>query len=707
MADSENNNRVYIERIECSGCGPVENLAIDAAPLTLIYGANEAGKTSIVENLTRVLFKLPRIEKKKNRESTEGVMKIHVQLPGGKTRVFRGGSRAQSLDEILAERGKNFPPELYRLLYVRSSETALGESAGGVESNDLQGILSQQRLARQVRAKLPGETGYTFMEKGRLMTQKKIGAWKNVEEMKTCLDEMAAAGEAFAGVASKREMGFLEERLAFLNDGREKMEKARRHQAWKLNEEVRAILADPLLQHKKDLSRLEELVSEINLRKNEAARHRQRRGGPVHGEDDLQWLRAAGAIYGRGENRFFRKGRFMLMFLAGAGAVSLPVIYSFFPSMLMPFIALFSLVVLLLVLLLAFGLQERGISHHEMDELKEEFQRRFGEPPGSVASFEAWQRRVEKEIAETEALEKIEDEMARSIEMLEEKIALQLRVFAAGGRDPEETATALRERLLDMEKNYLTIKERLKSLQVPEEEYDPEPVDVEYSLRAYRNLENEIEEVREKIKTGSNQVQQLRQRLADFIGSEAAFSSDTAAVMESLKREEMTLRERIRDAMAGMIGGLAVKMALEKIESREKELLEEALNEKALQKLLERVTGHYNRFMIRDDEICVSDGTAEYLLEDLSSGAREQVLMVIRAGMALKGAGSDGLFMIFDDAFQFSDWKRRRYLVDMTVSMVCEGWQVFYFTMDDDIRERFVKAASEQGEGFFSLIELS
>ena len=45
---------------------------------------------------------------------------------------------------------------------------------------------------------------------------------------------------------------------------------------------------------------------------------------------------------------------------------------------------------------------------------------------------------------------------------------------------------------------------------------------------------------------------------------------------------------------------------------------------------------------------------------------------------------------MLDDALQNSDWDRRANMVDHLVELVrSSGWQIFYFTMDDHLRDLF------------------
>jgi uncharacterized protein YhaN len=90
----------------------------------------------------------------------------------------------------------------------------------------------------------------------------------------------------------------------------------------------------------------------------------------------------------------------------------------------------------------------------------------------------------------------------------------------------------------------------------------------------------------------------------------------------------------------------------------------------------------------------------------MSTGAREQVFLALRLGFASINMKGETAFLILDDAFQHSDWKRRKNLLYQTLSLVKTGWQVFYFTMDDHIKHLFEKAGTKF-EGQFRSFDLT
>jgi uncharacterized protein YhaN len=99
-----------------------------------------------------------------------------------------------------------------------------------------------------------------------------------------------------------------------------------------------------------------------------------------------------------------------------------------------------------------------------------------------------------------------------------------------------------------------------------------------------------------------------------------------------------------------------------------------------------------------DGRLSVTDDYGDFPISDLSTGAREQVLLGLRLGFAAQILGHDRHFLLLDDAFQHADYQRRVWLIDQMVSLARDGWQIIYFTMDDHIKRLFDTA----GERLFA-----
>ena len=130
------------------------------------------------------------------------------------------------------------------------------------------------------------------------------------------------------------------------------------------------------------------------------------------------------------------------------------------------------------------------------------------------------------------------------------------------------------------------------------------------------------------------------------------------------------------------------------------------LKSKEVQEPLFQLTNRYKNINVEEEKLVGSDQFHDFQISELSTGAQEQILLALRIGFATKRAGRDSLFLILDDAFQYSDWQRRQRLMEKVVQLTKEGWQIIYFTMDDHIRRLFDEAGKQFGEQY-KCIELN
>jgi hypothetical protein len=102
-----------------------------------------------------------------------------------------------------------------------------------------------------------------------------------------------------------------------------------------------------------------------------------------------------------------------------------------------------------------------------------------------------------------------------------------------------------------------------------------------------------------------------------------------------------------------------------------------------------RVTEKYKQVKVVDRElIAVGEDGQEFSAGSLSSGAQDQLLLCFRMA-AIQKLIPDGSFLILDDAFIFADWQRRRRLAELVREFSRQGNQVIYLTSDDHTRDLF------------------
>jgi DNA repair exonuclease SbcCD ATPase subunit len=309
-----------------------------------------------------------------------------------------------------------------------------------------------------------------------------------------------------------------------------------------------------------------------------------------------------------------------------------------------------------------------------MREIRSAFKERFAAPLSTPADFDLIKSRLDREMGKAQGMEEKRTKTKAALNSLLEQIRQLLRSadrFEVAESKWGELAEELKKRTRELRIDYNLNQERLADLGIDEVDYLEQAAGASYSRRREEEIIGELEQV------------------------------------EAAIREQQDSRRQMRESLAQMIAGHVLDGVLEDFRKLEDRQLRSTLNDPRITDLIKKFTaGRYEALALEEGGLFIENETESYALEQMSSGAREQVLLALRMGLASVVCGRQSLFLILDDAFQYSDWQRREQLVLQAVQIVQSGWQVIYLTMDDDIRDRFRAAAGSLDEGMFRLIEL-
>jgi len=144
---------------------------------------------------------------------------------------------------------------------------------------------------------------------------------------------------------------------------------------------------------------------------------------------------------------------------------------------------------------------------------------------------------------------------------------------------------------------------------------------------------------------------------------------------------------------------LAVVYPNEVKKQNESEILLRAIknpiNSKSFKEYLHKIANDKKEIIVDEkNQIFISDGKYTYPFSYLSLGAKDQFFISLRLEMIKKILNDVKIFLLFDDAFQHSDYERREKLANILFDIANEGFQTFYFCMDNHIRELFEKLSS-------------
>ena len=130
--------------------------------------------------------------------------------------------------------------------------------------------------------------------------------------------------------------------------------------------------------------------------------------------------------------------------------------------------------------------------------------------------------------------------------------------------------------------------------------------------------------------------------------------------MHNLHLKRQNISQSYLDLTAEIVAKIGLSNIIKRIEAEEDQKILENINTGEVSSLLKKLTGRYQSLDLVDDQIFVRDPYKEYPLRDLSTGAREQVQLALRLGIASHVSGGTPLFVILDDAFQHSDWDQKK-----------------------------------------------
>ena len=174
-----------------------------------------------------------------------------------------------------------------------------------------------------------------------------------------------------------------------------------------------------------------------------------------------------------------------------------------------------------------------------------------------------------------------------------------------------------------------------------------------------------------------------------------------------------------KEIASELIALTCIKEAIDELQKQENEFISQKLLEKSEQ-LQFVVPGRFSRLSWDGENLMIEDSTSriDYItgrpkkqrsqLATLSTGANEQLMLLLRKIFAEDYFDEESGFLLLDDAFQHSDWERRESLVDYIIQLVEDhDWQIFYFSMDDHLATLIHERASARLGSDFAYKQLS
>jgi len=695
---------IRIERIDINRGGPLRNdFSFEPEELNLIYGYNETGKTYIVEAIIELLFRTGKntpwiINRTRAQEPT-----IRKWNPRGKilvsglendTTVFTSGSRKL---EDFGSSDENIPDDLSRLMVVRGGDTRLSRERDGVGDRILRTYLSGKGILDDIEKNISQETVKKAVIEGGIIEAKQTGLIDDRLKIQKEIEFLDSLQQKVDENASLSTVNSLEKTKKDIEEQLKKLENAKRFKAFSLNSELKKLeLEKNTLPSGNELEKLGTDISLYRVKLSNLKDIEEKLKDIADPEDNYEWIKAAREEYLSHPEVPLKKlfsDRIILSLLvlfilltAAAGFFSRPL-------------TLISAAGALICLILLSRIRPEPVSapaEMRRTGIEKEFHRRFSRELTDPAVLQVEYQKMEKKHFHLESLRESFRQMNHDIRMIETEIFSGIHAFSGENVNADlwdEKIESVRKAKRDIEETVISIKGVLASLNVASDSYLTEAPHEEWDQKMYLMLKDELESVTVDLDREKRNIESLKTDVSRATGLN---SLDIRQLLTALKSRRETAGNRYREITAKILADNTVYRAVCEFRSKENTRLEEALESEEITSPLYRITGRYTGLKMDDEGYLIlrTPDEESYPLERLSTGAAEQIYVALRTGFAERSIGEPA-FLVLDDAFQHSDWQRRKNLVDHTVELARSGWQVFYFTMDEHLRKLF----DESGKG--------
>lgn len=700
---------IHLDKISVKNLGPLDSLELTLGSLNLIYGQNETGKTFLVEFLLGSIF----------RHASKWDLR---EIPG-KGSVIISGLAKEPASFTLTTRKKiedfwdddelGLPLNMARLLVVKGGELDLAGAPGGVNRDVLKTILTSEVLLDHIRKPIS-----KTIQKATLINQEIDGdnrpPLKNLRDLDNEIQNLHSLLDRVENEYSQGPLRQLELKAVDIQHGLKVQERAKRYVAYKLRQDFKN------LSHDKDILSDEAIgdlrVSLHDFTEDKAKLSERKKDLKKHQEasEHYPWLESAISIWVSRSLEVTKKPARWLTFL-GMSLLLIGLILIGINDLVSMLNLLWvglplSLISAGILFYSTLRLQQWTSSINESEErqsIQEEYKTRFGKTLRGLSVLKEKKESIQKSHFQVEPLEN-EIQEQRTVQTQRESSLQDIFETLTGKivqeKDWEKIYQDLKIKSDELTEKIHTLDIKLEKLNVPEDKVREEPVDEEYNPQRVIDLQDELDTLEHELKDRQQTLSSLKQAICRETGDDITISWEEALFHLRTINEEKV--KKYRELTARLVAEIGVVRILDRIENEEDQKIQRDINTKEVSALLQGITGSYQTLELIDDQVYVSDQYNQYSLSDLSTGAREQIQLALRMGIAARLTGGDPLFLILDDAFQHSDWNRREILVKQVIALVKKGWQVTYLSMDDHIRDLFLKYGKPALKKQFHFFEL-
>ena len=708
---------IHIEEVNAKGLGPLDEFVGKLGKFNLIYSRNEKGKTFLVEFLLKSLFKNINVFKLRDINPTGNVLVSGLE---SETCQFSPTSR-KKLEDYWEENVLGMPTNVAQLLVVKGAELDfVDDMPSGVSKRVVKSFLSSEKTLEFIQDKIQLTVQDARIENGEVLgnnrgelskRDKILNDLNQIENILNKVNQDYSGGRLTALFAKEEE----------LQEKKSNQEKAKRYLAYTLSTTIQEHEDKNRYMEERGLQNSIEQNNELNRKTDELQKKDKKLKNAKEKSKHYEWISTAIDEYEKLLNQGAappKRINFILSASLISGAALLTIIgfllYMLDLNIIGAFI--FCVIGIVIVLGMLFGFlfyrqqqKREGVleQSRELERIETAYQEKFDMQLTDIATLKSHQQSIQKDYYETQTLNQEVKDIESEINLLRTQITNGFEKLGISCEDESKW----KELIKQQEETYLETKilihkinVELANLAVDSIEYLEVDPKIQYEKEELTRSINNLEDVHTQIREEEYNLDLLKTEIRTAISDQTTASWEK--LLENMSQHRLELIESYKKITSGIVAGITVTQVIEEARKQEDEKLKVVLGSPIVQKPMFDITKRYKEVSFDGENLRVSDKFEEYNIADLSTAAREQVLLALRLGFAAKIMKQETAFLLLDDAFQHSDWQRREYLLDTMISLANNGWQIIYFSMDDHIRDLFNTLGKETFKSDYHYYEL-
>ena len=697
---------IKIEQLNVKNLGPLNEFSCIFKQINLVYGHNEHGKTFLVEFIYKSLFK----NKAMSLRDFSAFGKVMMSGLGEKESMFSPATK-KKLEDYWEDNLPGMPRDFSKLLIVKGADLDFSSTTpAGIDDKILKEFLSGEGILEKIGSKIKSTEASATYENGRIsggnmgMVKEYNKARLKIEQIDDAIfkvNENISGGKRFE----------LNQQIEELKKQKDVQEQARRHLAYNLSNQINDIKthlesmpADLIVTVDKNMESYQQKRKDLEYKQLSLEEN-------LIISKDYLWLEAAQAEYQKlilsGASLKPHSGITWIVF--SLIAITLAMLLVLIQQ---PYI---SVGMILLAIVFGYiylkGLIKRETNvtqQREIDKIADDYKSRFsGSSIVQDATLMAKLKELQPAKTSVGLITGDIQTLTSEVNNVEQLIIQDFKKLTGTTVNKSEWQNVINTLQVDRNKldtNFREKEKELSRLDIAEIDYSEVPVDVPYEPHLLQKISDDLKRFEEGLKETENNLQELKHLVCGITGG--AITNSWENLVDSLINKRQEEVNQYKNITAGILARITVNEVLNDLRKIEEKRIEEGLFSNAISQALMATTGHYDRVEKDSGELYVSDTYGRFRVSDLSTGGREQVLLGLRIGFAARFLGGTSLFLILDDAFQHSDWDRRKRLVEKLFTLANDGWQIIYFTMDDHIRMLFESCAKKVGMDQYQTVTL-